>query len=198
MDRYPAPALEELPEDMRQMLEEHRAKVGLIPSGYLTLARRPAEFRAFFAYYSAVMDKETGNLTRADRELIITATSARNNCLFCVVAHGAILRVLTQNPRIADQVVANPNHAELDDRQRAILTFAFRIQDDANGLTDEDFDAFKAHGFDDEDAWDVGAVVAFFALSNRMAGFGALRPNDEFYLMGRVPREFMGQLLEGQ
>lgn len=188
-DRYPHPRLADLPQDIREAIEEVTEKSGFTPNVFLGLARRPAEFRAFFAYYSALMDKETGNLSVADREMIVTATSARNDCLYCVVAHGAVLRIRSRNPRLADQLAVSVDTAELDARQRAILDFAVKVQDDAAGVGDADIAALAVHGLDAEDAWDIGAITAFFGLSNRMAGFTGMRPNEEFYLMGRIPRE---------
>ena len=151
------------------------------------MAHRPAEFRAFFAYYDALMTRE-GGLTKADREMIVVATSAANNCLYCVVAHGALLRIFAKDPQLADQVATNHRRAPLNPRQRAMLDFALKMAVESHTAGEADFEALRAHGFDDEDIWDIGAITALFALSNRMANLTAMRPNDEFYLMGRVPR----------
>jgi uncharacterized peroxidase-related enzyme len=178
--RYPFPEIKDLPADIVARIEEVQAKAGFVPNVFLAFARRPAEWRAFFAYHDALMLKETGNLTKGDRELIVTATSAVNNCLYCVVAHGAILRIYEKNALIADQVAINPHKAELSAKQRAIVNFALRV--------DADFAALRAAGLDDEDAWDIAAITAFFGMSNRMASFSGMLPNAEFYLMGRVAK----------
>lgn len=189
MDRYPMPELKDLPEDMRQRILEVQEKSGFVPNVFLALARRPAEWRAFFAYHDALMLKETGSLTKGDREMIVTATSAANECLYCVVAHGAILRIYEKKPLVADQVAVNYRKADITPRQRAMLDFAMKVCLRAQEIEDSDFEALHAHGFDDEDAWDIAAITAFFGLSNRMASFSNMMPNPEFYLMGRVPRE---------
>ena len=163
-------------------------KSGFVPNVFLALAHRPEEFRAFFAYHDALMEKE-GGLTKAEREMIVVATSGANGCQYCVVAHGAILRVRAKNPLIADQVAINHRKADITPRQRAMLDFAMKIALDARNIADEDFDALRAQGFSDEDVWDIAAIAAFFALSNRMANFTNMRPNDEFYLLGRLPKE---------
>ena len=187
--RYPMPELKDLPEDMRARILEVQEKSGFVPNVFLALARRPAEWRAFFAYHDALMLKEEGNLSKGDREMIVTATSAANQCLYCVVAHGAILRIYEKKPLVADQVAVNYRKADITPRQRAMLDFAMKVCLRAQEIEDSDFDALHAHGFDDEDAWDIAAITAFFGLSNRMASFSNMMPNPEFYLLGRVPRE---------
>jgi uncharacterized peroxidase-related enzyme len=189
MNRYPSPELKDLPEDMRQRILEVQEKSGFVPNVFLALARRPAEWRAFFAYHDALMLKETGSLTKGEREMIVTATSAANQCLYCVVAHGAILRIYEKKPLVADQVAVNYRKADITPRQRAMLDFAMKVCVRSHEIADADFDALRPHGFDDEDIWDIAAITAFFGLSNRMASFSNMMPNPEFYLMGRVPRE---------
>lgn len=189
MSRYPAPELKDLPEDMRQRILEVQEKSGFVPNVFLALARRPAEWRAFFAYHDALMLKETGSLTKGEREMIVTATSAANQCLYCVVAHGAILRIYEKKPLVADQVAVNYRKAGITPRQRAMLDFAMKVCLRSHEVEDADFAALHPHGFDDEDIWDIAAITAFFGLSNRMASFSNMLPNPEFYLMGRVPRE---------
>ena len=186
--RYPAPALEDLPEDIRTRILEVQEKSGFIPNVFLGLARRPAEWRAFFAYHDALMLREESNLTKGEREMIVTTTSAANNCLYCVVAHGAILRIYEKKPLVADQVAVNYRKADISARQRAILDFAMKVCQHADELEDADFEALHAHGLNDEDIWDIGAITAFFGLSNRVANMSGMMPNPEFYLMGRVPR----------
>jgi uncharacterized peroxidase-related enzyme len=188
MSRYPAPELSNLPEDIRAKVLEVQAKAGFVPNVFLALARRPAEWRAFFAYHDALMLKEEGSLTKGDREMIVTATSAANQCLYCVVAHGAILRIYEKKPLVADQVAVNYRKADISPRQKAMLDFAMKVCLHSHEVEDADFEALKAHGFDDEDAWDIAAITAFFGLSNRMASFSGMAPNPEFYLMGRVPK----------
>ena len=158
-----------------------------MPNVFVTLAHRPAEFRAFFAYHDALMQKE-GGLTKAEREMIVVATSGANDCLYCIVAHGAILRIYSKNPLVADQVAVNYRKADISPRQRAMLAFAMKVAVNSVAIDDADFAAVREHGFSDEDIWDIGAIAAFFALSNRMANLISMRPNDEFYLLGRVPR----------
>ena len=187
MSRYPMPELKDLPEDMRQRILEVQEKAGFVPNVFVTLAHRPDEFRAFFAYHDALMLKE-GALSKAEREMIVVATSGANDCLYCVVAHGAILRIYSKNPLLADQVAVNYRKADLSPRQRAMLAFAIKVAVDSAAIEDADFDALRTHGFADEDIWDIGAIAAFFALSNRMANMISMRPNDEFYLLGRAPR----------
>ncbi len=187
-DRYPIPDIADLPEDIRNMILQVQEKSGFVPNVFLKLARRPDEFRAFFAYHDALMLRE-GGLTKGEREMIVVATSGVNSCLYCVVAHGAILRIYEKNPLVADQVAVNYRKADISARKRAILDFAMKVATASAMLEDADFAALHAHGLTDEDAWDVGAIAAFFALSNRMANLSLMLPNPEFYLLGRVPRE---------
>ena len=187
-DRYPVAELSGLPEDIRAQLLAIQEKTGFIPNVFLKLARRPDEYRAFFAYHDALMLRE-GGLTKGEKEMIVVATSAANQCLYCVVAHGAILRIYEKNPVIADQVATNYRKASITPRQRAMLDFAMKVAQASHSLDDADFDALRAHGFDDDAAYDIGAIAAFFALSNRMANLAGIMPNPEFHLMGRVPRE---------
>ena len=189
MTRYPLPDLNALPEGIRTKVLEVQEKVGFIPNVFLALARRPAEWRAFFAYHDALMLKEDGHLSKGDREMIVTATSAANNCLYCVVAHGAILRIYEKKPLVADQVAVNYLKADITPRQKAMLDFAMKVCQHSDQIQDQDFAALHAHGFDDEDIWDIAAITAFFGLSNRMASFSNMMPNPEFYLMGRVPKK---------
>ena len=189
MTRYPFPDLNALPEDIRTKVLEVQEKAGFIPNVFLALARRPAEWRAFFAYHDALMLKEDGHLTKGDREMIVTATSAANNCLYCVVAHGAILRIYEKKPLVADQVAVNYLKADITPRQKAMLDFSMKVCQHSDQIQDQDFAALHAHGFDDEDIWDIAAITAFFGLSNRMASFSNMMPNSEFYLMGRVPKK---------
>ncbi len=188
ISRFPLPQLTDLPEDIRVIILAVQEKAGFVPNVFLALAHRPAEFRAFFAYHDALMIKETGNLSKADREMIVTATSARNQCLYCVVAHGALLRIYAKNTMVADQVAVNHLKADITPRQKAMLDFAVKVCLDSHSVNDADYAALHAHGFDDEDIWDIAAITAFFGLSNRMANVTGMRPNDEFYLMGRVGR----------
>lgn len=188
ISRFPAPELKNLPDDIRQTILAVQEKAGFVPNVFLTLAHRPAEFRAFFAYHDALMLKESGNLTKADREMIVTATSAKNGCLYCVVAHGALLRIYAKNPLVADQVAVNHRKADIPPRQRAMLDFALKVCLHSEQVDEEDYVALRAHGFDDEDIWDIAAITAFFGMSNRIANAISMRPNDEFFLMGRVPR----------
>ena len=188
ISRYPVPELADLPEDLRTRILEVQAKAGFVPNVFLALAHRPAEWRAFMAYHDALLLKEGGSLSKGEREMIIVATSAANHCLYCVVAHGAILRVYEKAPLLADQIAVNHLKAPLTPRQRAMLDFAMKVTTASHTIDEADFATLRAHGFDDEDAWDIGAIAAFFGLSNRMANLTAMRPNDEFYLMGRVPR----------
>ena len=188
ISRYPVPELKDLPDDIRERILDVQAKAGFVPNVFLALAHRPAEWRAFFAYHDVLMLKDTGSLTKGDREMIVTATSAANHCLYCVVAHGAILRIYEKKPLVADQVAVNHRKADITPRQRAMLDFALKVCLRSHEVDDADFDALRAHGFDDEDIWDIAAITAFFGLSNRMANVTGMRPNDEFYLMGRVPK----------
>ena len=185
VSRYPVPKLEALPQDIRDRILAVQEKAGFVPNVFLTLAHRPDEFRAFFAYHDALMDKE-GGLTKAEREMIVVATSGANQCQYCVVAHGAILRIRAKNPLVADQVATNYRKADITPRQAAMLEFAMKVSQRSFEIGDADFAALKAHGFSEEDIWDIGAISAFFALSNRMANLIDMRPNDEFYLMGRA------------
>jgi uncharacterized peroxidase-related enzyme len=188
ISRYPVPSLSDLPDDIRARILEVQEKSGFIPNVFLALAHRPDEFRAFVAYHDALMLRE-GGLTKAEREMIVVATSGANNCLYCVVAHGAILRVYAKNPLVAEQVAVNYRKADIPPRQKAMLAFAMKVATASATIEDADFEALRPHGFSDEDIWDIGAIAAFFSLSNRMANMIAMRPNDEFYLLGRLPRE---------
>jgi uncharacterized peroxidase-related enzyme len=186
-ERFPAPPLDKLPEDIRARLLAVQEKSGFIPNVFLTLAYRPDEFRAFFAYHDALMDKD-GGLTKAEREMIVVATSSANQCQYCVIAHGAILRIRAKNPLIADQVAVNYRKADITPRQKAMLDFAMKVALQAQIVSEDDFAALSSHGFSNDDVWDIAAIAAFFALSNRLANVTGMRPNDEFYLMGRVPK----------
>lgn len=188
ISRYPVPEIAGLPDDLRQRVLEVQEKAGFVPNVFLALAHRPDECRAFFAYHDALMLKEGGNLTKGDREMIVVATSGANQCLYCVVAHGAILRIYEKKPLVADQVAVNYRKADIAPRQRAMLDFAMKVCEASHTIGEADFDALRVHGFDDEDAWDIAAITAFFGLSNRMANTIGMRPNDEFFLMGRVPK----------
>ena len=191
--RYRVPDLNELPDDIKAKVLEVQEKAGFVPNVFLALARRPAEWRAFFAYHDALMLKEAGgnpngSLTKGEREMVVTVTSAANQCLYCVVAHGALLRIYEKKPLLADQVAVNYRKAEITPRQRAMLDFAMKVCLQSGEVDDADMEALHAHGFDDEDAWDIAAITAFFGLSNRMANFSGMQPNPEFYLMGRIPK----------
>ncbi len=188
-DRYPLAELKDLPEDIRTAILAVQEKAGFVPNVFLALARRPAEWRAFFAYHDALMLKEEGPLTKGDREMIVTTTSAANRCLYCVVAHGALLRIYEKKPLVADQVAVNYRKADITPRQRAMLDFAMKVCERSHEVEDADFAALHAHGFDDEDIWDIASITAFFGLSNRLASFSGMQPNTEFFLMGRLPRE---------
>ncbi|NKB60276.1 MAG: peroxidase-related enzyme [Alphaproteobacteria bacterium] len=185
ISRYPIPAIDDLPADIKERVLAVQEKAGFVPNVFLALAHRPAEFRAFFAMHDALMEKRDSGLSSADREMIVVAVSADNNCLYCVVAHGAVLRIRAKNPTIADQVAVNYRKADITVQQRAMLDFALKVSSDAKAIGDDDFEALRAQGFSDEDIWDIAGIAAFFGLSNRMANFLALRPNDEFYAMGR-------------
>jgi uncharacterized peroxidase-related enzyme len=188
ISRFPVPRLDDVPADVRARIEAVQERTGFVPNVFLALAHRPDEFRAFVAYHDAVMERDSG-LSKAEREMIVVATSAANDCLYCVVAHGAILRVRAKDPRIADVLATNYRHADLTARQRAMLDFAIKVSLAPHEIEDADFEGLRGHGFDDEDIWDVAAVTALFALSNRLAHVLALQPNEEFHLMGRLPRE---------
>ena len=188
-DRYPLAELKDLPEDIRTAILAVQEKAGFVPNVFLALARRPAEWRAFFAYHDTLMLKEEGSLTKGDREMIVTTTSAANQCLYCVVAHGALLRIYEKKPLVADQVAVNYRKADITPRQRAMLDFAMKVCERSHEIDDTDFTALHAHGFDDEDIWDIASITAFFGLSNRLASFSGMQPNPEFFLMGRLPRE---------
>jgi uncharacterized peroxidase-related enzyme len=191
--RFPLADLANLPDDLRVKVLVVQEKAGFVPNVFLALARRPAEWRAFFAYHDALMVPESvgrnSGLTKGDREMIVTTTSAANSCLYCVVAHGAILRIYEKKPLVADQVAVNYKKADITPRQRAMLDFAMKVCLQSHTIEDADFAALAAHGLDDEDAWDIAAITAFFGLSNRMASFSGMQPNPEFYLMGRVPKQ---------
>jgi uncharacterized peroxidase-related enzyme len=187
ISRWPVPSLDSLPDDLRQRIVAIQEKSGFVPNVFLGLAHRPAELRAFMDYHDALLLRESG-LTKADKEMIIVATSGANDCLYCVVAHGAILRVVAKRPLVADQVAVNYLKADITPRQKAMLDFAMTVCTDSASIVEDDFDDLREHGFSDEDIWDIGAITALFALSNRMASLISLRPNDEFYLMGRVPK----------
>ena len=187
ISRFPVPALEGLPDDVRRKILEVQEKAGFVPNVFLAFAHRPAEFRAFFAYHDALLLRESG-LSKGDKEMIIVATSGINHCLYCVVAHGALLRIYEKNPLVADQVAVNHRKADITPRQRAMLDFAVKVTSESHLVGDADFAALREHGFDDEDAWDIAGIAALFGLSNRIANVSSMRPNDEFYLMGRVPR----------
>lgn len=186
--RYPVPDINDLPEDIKATILEVQEQTGFIPNVFLVLARRPDEFRAFFMYHNALMEKESG-LSVADREMIIVATSACNDCIYCVIAHGAILRIRAKNALVADQVATNYRKADITPRQRAMLDFAIKVCADSAGVDEADYATLYGHGFTDEDIWDIAAIAGLYALSNRLANFARVRPNDEFYLMGRVPRD---------
>ena len=186
--RFPTPAIDKVPEDIRNRLLAVQEKSGFVPNVFLTLAYRPDEFRAFFAYHDALMDKE-GGLTKAEREMIVVATSSANQCQYCVIAHGAILRIRAKNPLIADQIAVNYRKADITPRQRAMLDFAMKVSLEAQTVSDADFSALANQGFSDDDMWDIAAIAAFFALSNRMANVTGMRPNDEFYMLGRLPKQ---------
>jgi len=188
ISRYPVPEIKDLPADLRERIVQVQEKAGFVPNVFLVLAHRPDELRAFMAYHDALLLKEGGHLTKGEREMIVVATSGANRCLYCVVAHGAILRVYEKKPLLADQIAVNPAKADLTPRQQAMLAFALKVTRASHEIGEADFAALRAHGFDDEDAWDIAAISAFFGLSNRMANVVGMRPNDEFYLMGRVPR----------
>ncbi len=187
ISRYPAPDPTDLPDDIRERIEAVQEKSGFVPNVFLALARRPDEFRAFFAYHDALMEKP-GGLSKAEREMIVVATSGLNHCQYCVVAHGAILRIRAKNPLLADQVAVNHRKADLEPRQKAMLDFAVKVAERSHEIDDADYENLKRHGFSDDDAWDIAAIAAMFAMSNRLANAFSIRPNDEFYAMGRESR----------
>jgi uncharacterized peroxidase-related enzyme len=187
ISRYPVPELDELPDDLHDRIMAVQEKAGFVPNVFLALSHRPNECRAFFDYHDALMLRD-GGLSKAEREMIVVSTSGANDCQYCVVAHGAILRIYAKDPLVADQVAINFRKADITDRQRAMLAFAEKVALNSAALEESDYEGLRSHGFDDEDIWDIGAIAAFFALSNRMANLTAMRPNDEFYLMGRTPR----------
>jgi uncharacterized peroxidase-related enzyme len=187
ISRFPVPELADLADDIRERILAVQEKSGFVPNVFLALAHRPDEFRAFFAYHDALMEKETG-LSKGEREMIVVATSGLNQCIYCVVAHGAILRIREKNPQLADQVATNYRKADISDRQKAMLDFAAKISLNAHDVNDADFDILRDHDFSEDEIWDIGAISAFFSMSNRMADLTTMRPNDEFYLLGRVPK----------
>jgi uncharacterized peroxidase-related enzyme len=188
ISRFPVPDLAQLPDDVRARILAVQEKAGFVPNVFAVLAHRPDEFRAFFAYHDALMLKEGGHLSKGEREMIVVATSAANQCHYCVVAHGALVRIYEKKPLLADQIAVNYRKADLTPRQRAMLDFAVKVTLRSGEVEEADFAALRQHGFDDEDAWDIAAIAAFFGMSNRLANTTAMRPNDEFYLMGRVPK----------
>ena len=188
ISRFPVPSLESMPADIRERILAVQEKSGFVPNVFLVLAHRPDEFRAFFAYHDALMEKD-GGLTKAEREMIVVATSGANQCQYCVVAHGAILRIRAKNPLLADQVAINYRKADITDRQKAMLDFSLKVSLSAHAVTETDLAELRTHGFTDDDVWDITAIAAFFALSNRMANVTSMRPNDEFYLLGRLPKQ---------
>ena len=184
ISRYPVPDVSDLPEDIKQIILSIQEKSGFIPNVFLTLAHRPDEFRAFMAYHDALLERDS-NLTKAEKEMIIVATSNDNNCQYCVVAHGAILRIRAKNPLIADQIAVNYRKADITAKQKAMIEFAMKVSNDSRAIGDDDFETLRGHGFTDEDIWDIAGITAFFGLSNRMANFTSMRPNDEFFAMAR-------------
>lgn len=185
ISRFPVPEVNDLPDDIKEKILAVQEKAGFIPNVFLALAHKPEEFRAFFAYHDALMEKEDG-LSKADREMIVTATSGVNNCLYCVIAHGAVLRIRAKNSLIADQVAINYLKADITPKQRAMLGFAMKVCKDSDTLTDDDYEALRKHGFTEDEIWEIGAITAFFGMSNRIVNFTSMRPNDEFFTMGRV------------
>ena len=188
ISRFPVPELNNLPEDIRETILDLQEKSGFVPNVFLALANRPDEFRAFFAYHDALMEKE-GGLTKGEREMIVVATSAHNQCIYCVVAHGAILRIREKNPQLADQIASNYRKADITPRQKAMLDFALKVSKSSHEISNADIENMRELGFSNDDIWDIGAISALFALSNRMANLTSMRPNDEFYLLGRIPKE---------
>ena len=185
ISRFPIPEIDALPEDIKTRILEVQEKSGFIPNVFLALAHRPDEFRAFFSYHDALMNKESG-LSKGEREMIVVATSGLNECIYCVVAHGAILRIREKNSLVADQIATNYRKADISDRQLAMLDFAVKVSQDASVISKEDIQALASYGFSEQDVWDIGSIAAFFALSNRLANMANIRPNDEFYHMGRI------------
>ena len=188
ISRFPVPELNNLPEDIRETILAVQEKSGFVPNVFLTLANRPDEFRAFFSYHDALMEKE-GGLSKGEREMIVVATSAHNQCIYCVVAHGAILRIREKNPQLADQISSNYRKADITPRQKAMLNFALKVSKSSYEISNDDIEDMRELGFSNDDIWDIGAISALFALSNRMANLTSMRPNDEFYLLGRIPKE---------
>jgi|TARA_B100000929_G_scaffold8032_1_gene6712 uncharacterized peroxidase-related enzyme len=188
ISRFPVPELNNLPEDIRETILAVQEKSGFVPNVFLALANRPDEFRAFFAYHDALMEKE-GGLTKGEREMIVVATSAHNQCIYCVVAHGAILRIREKNPQLADQIASNYRKADITPRQKAMLDFALKVSKSSHEISNADIEDMRELGFSNDDIWDIGAISALFALSNRMANLTSMRPNDDFYLLGRIPKE---------
>jgi uncharacterized peroxidase-related enzyme len=188
ISRFPVPELNNLPEDIRETILAVQEKSGFVPNVFLALTNRPDEFRAFFAYHDALMEKE-GGLTKGEREMIVVATSAHNQCIYCVVAHGAILRIREKNPQLADQIASNYRKADITPRQKAMLDFALKVSKSSHEISNADIEDMRELGFSNDDIWDIGAISALFALSNRMANLTSMRPNDEFYLLGRIPKE---------
>ena len=188
ISRFPVPELNNLPGDIRETILAVQEKSGFVPNVFLALTNRPDEFRAFFAYHDALMEKE-GGLTKGEREMIVVATSAHNQCIYCVVAHGAILRIREKNPQLADQIAANYRKADITPRQKAMLDFALKVSKSSHEISNADIEDMRELGFSNDDIWDIGAISALFALSNRMANLTSMRPNDEFYLLGRIPKE---------
>ena len=188
ISRFPVPELNNLPEDIRGTILDVQEKSGFVPNVFLALANRPDEFRAFFAYHEALMEKE-GGLTKGEREMIVVATSGHNQCIYCVVAHGAILRIREKNPQLADQIATNYRKADITPRQKAMLDFALKVSKSSHEINNADIEDMRELGFSNDDIWDIGSISALFALSNRMANLTSMRPNDEFYLLGRIPKE---------
>jgi len=188
ISRFPVPPRADLPDDIRAKILEVQEKAGFVPNVFLAFAHRPAEFRAFFAYHDALLLRESG-LSKGEKEMIIVATSGANRCLYCVVAHGAILRIYEKKPMLADQVAVNHRKADISERQKAMLDFALKVCNDSGAVGEEDFAALRGHGFSADDAWDIAGITALFGLSNRIANVSSMRPNDEFYLLGRLPRD---------
>mgnify|MGYP003388801138 FL=1 len=188
ISRFPIPDINELPKDLQDKILDVQDKAGFIPNIFLALTHRPDEFRAFFAFHDALMEKESG-LSKAEREMIVVATSGLNQCIYCVVAHGAILRIREKKPLIADQIATNYRKADISDRQKALLDFAIKVSQKSAEVTENDINILQKQGFSKDDVWDIGAITALFALSNRIANMAAIRPNDEFYLMGRTERK---------